>query len=94
MTPGWLEGPAIKHIEWSLRDLSELYILFVRNMRPNKVRHPPCCSHPAELVLGQLSGWDFPANSLLPPTPPLSVTVIHRACVLPSLTAKSVALRC
>lgn len=66
MTLGWLECPAIKHIEWSLRDLSELYVLFVRNMRPSKVKHPPCCSHPAELVLEQLSGWDLPANSLLP----------------------------
>ena len=85
MTLGWLECLAIKHIEWSLRDLSELYILFVRNMKPNKVKHLPCCSHPAELVLAQLSGWAFPADGLLPPTPPLSGTVTHRAvCFLHS----------
>lgn len=60
-----MEIPGMKIIGWNYRDLSKLFILEMRNLTPNKVMCPDY-SHPADLALGQLPGWDSVGRTLTP----------------------------
>lgn len=92
MMRGWLEIPGIKIIGWNCRALSKLFIVEMGNMTPNKVMCP-AYSHPADLALGQLPGWNSVSQTLIPLTGCSVSQSFSVILYFPSLSAKPVALK-